>query len=69
MRAGGYAVIDMRIAITGATGNVGTSLLQALEGEHEVDEIVALARRRAGFDDPRIRFVAADVAGDDREML
>jgi nucleoside-diphosphate-sugar epimerase len=55
----------MRVAITGATGNVGTSLLSALRGESEVDEIVALARRPARFDDPRVRFVAADVSRDD----
>src|SRR5881398_890721 len=55
----------MRIAIVGATGNVGTSLLEALRGADEVDEIVAIARRPATFDDPRVRFVAADIVRDD----
>jgi len=33
----------MRVVVTGATGNVGTSVLAAL------DEIVGVARRRPGF--------------------
>lgn len=55
----------MRVVITGATGNVGTSVLAALRDEPRVDEIVALARRPATFEDPRVRFVAADVSRDD----
>ncbi len=55
----------MRIAITGATGNVGTSVVEALGGAGEVDEIVAIARRPARFEDPRVRFAAADVSRDD----
>ena len=35
----------MRVVIVGATGNVGTSLLESLESEPQVDEIVAVARR------------------------
>jgi nucleoside-diphosphate-sugar epimerase len=35
----------MRVVITGATGNVGTSLLQALASEPSVEEIVGLVRR------------------------
>ena len=57
----------MRVAITGATGNVGTSLLHALRDEAAIEEIVAVARRPASFGDPRVRFVAADVARDDLE--
>ena len=35
----------MRIVITGATGNVGTSLVRALGADDRVDEIVGIARR------------------------
>ena len=35
----------MRIVVTGASGNVGTSLLRALAADDGVDEIVGLARR------------------------
>ena len=59
----------MRIAITGATGNVGTSLIASLAGEQAVDSIVAIARRSADFDDPRVVFARADVSCDDLEPL
>jgi len=35
----------VRVIITGATGNVGTSVLRALETESAVDEVVGVARR------------------------
>jgi len=59
----------MRVVITGATGNVGTSVLGALAGESTVEEIVALARRPASFGDGRVRMVAADVATAELEPL
>jgi nucleoside-diphosphate-sugar epimerase len=59
----------MRVVITGATGNVGTSVLAALADEPTVEEIVALARRPATFADPRVRMVAADVARADLEPI
>jgi nucleoside-diphosphate-sugar epimerase len=55
----------MRIVIVGATGNVGTSLLTALAHETAVEQIVAIARRPAHIDDPRVRMVAADIARDE----
>jgi len=51
----------MRVVITGATGNVGTSVVAALERDERVDEIVGIARRRPGPDRPGTRWVAADV--------
>jgi UDP-glucose 4-epimerase len=51
----------MRVVITGATGNVGTSLIAALAEEPAIEEIVAIARRPADLGDPRVRFVAADI--------
>lgn len=55
----------MRIVITGASGNVGTSLLEALADEPRVDEIVGVARRRPASEFPRTTFMTADVATDD----
>lgn len=55
----------MRVAIVGATGNLGTSLLAALADEPTVEEIVAIARRPAALGDPRAHFVVADIARDD----
>jgi len=55
----------MRVVVTGATGNVGTSLLTALSRDGAVDEIVGLARRRPGISFDRTRWVCADVTSDD----
>jgi UDP-glucose 4-epimerase len=52
----------MRVVVIGATGNVGTSVLAALADEPAVEEIVAIARRRAEWRSAKVRFVAADVA-------
>jgi nucleoside-diphosphate-sugar epimerase len=55
----------MRLVIVGATGNVGTSLLGALDGEQAVEEIVAVARRVPRRQFPRTAFVAADITRSD----
>lgn len=51
----------MRVVVIGATGNVGTSVLEALASRPEVDEIVGVARRspRARF--AKTTFVTADI--------
>lgn len=55
----------MRVVVTGATGNVGTSLLQALADEPTVTSIVGIARRAPQWQPPKVRWVQADVAVDD----
>jgi UDP-glucose 4-epimerase len=55
----------MKIVITGATGNLGTSLLQALEDEPRVEEVVGIARRRPSIHPDKTRFVEMDVRADD----
>jgi UDP-glucose 4-epimerase len=46
--------------IVGATGNVGTSVLESLDGtDHEV---IAIARRRPAQPAPQAEFVSADIA-------
>jgi nucleoside-diphosphate-sugar epimerase len=52
----------MRVVVVGATGNVGTSLLESLRSETAVDEIVAVARRAPATQFPRTTFVGADIA-------
>jgi nucleoside-diphosphate-sugar epimerase len=57
----------MRVVITGATGNVGTALLERLSPDDQVSSITALARRRptqpvAG---PKVTWEQVDVAVDD----
>jgi UDP-glucose 4-epimerase len=59
----------MRVVVLGATGNVGTSLLEALSAESSVQEIVAVARRAPRLGHARTRFLAADVASSDLRGL
>jgi UDP-glucose 4-epimerase len=51
----------MRVVVTGATGNVGTSVLRALAADPAVDEVVAVARRAPQRSLEGAEFVAADV--------
>ncbi len=55
----------MRIAITGATGNVGTSLIERLGDDDTITEIVGVARRRPDLSPSKTRWVEADAAVDD----
>ena len=59
----------MRVVVTGATGNVGTSVLRSLADEPAVDEIVGIARRLPGMQWPKTKFVQADVVTDDLVSL
>jgi UDP-glucose 4-epimerase len=54
----------VRVVVLGATGNVGTSLLQALAGDEQVDEVVGVARRKPRLSPPKTTWVAADVSRD-----
>ena len=51
----------MRVAVLGATGNVGTSLLRALADDPSVESIVGVSRRRPGLSLPKTTFVQCDV--------
>jgi nucleoside-diphosphate-sugar epimerase len=58
----------MRVVVTGATGNVGTSLLEKLAADPAVTSIVGLARRVPDAGQPRppkVEWAAADVSRDD----
>lgn len=54
----------MRVAITGATGNVGTSLVQALSGDSQVSSVLGLSRRRPGWEPAKVTWAEADVRHD-----
>ena len=58
----------MRIVVTGATGNVGTSVVDALLADSEVDSVLGIARRRPELPDG-LEFASADVARDDLGLL
>lgn len=55
----------MRIVVVGATGNVGTSVLEALGRDDAVASVLGLARRQATVRYPKTELVAADVVSDD----
>jgi UDP-glucose 4-epimerase len=55
----------VRVVVTGATGNVGTAVVDALSAEDAVTEVVGIARRRPAQLPAKTRFVSADVAEDD----
>jgi UDP-glucose 4-epimerase len=59
----------MRVAVTGATGNVGTSVLRSLGSDETVDSIVGIARRQPAFTMPKTTWHAADVSSDDLTPL
>lgn len=54
----------MRIVVTGATGNVGSAVVEALAADDDVDEIVGLARRETTWRPAKTRFATTDVATD-----
>lgn len=58
----------MRIAVTGASGNLGTSVLSALKDDPAVAEIIGVARRRPPREEQKVQWVSADVAVDDLVM-
>lgn len=55
----------MRVVVVGATGNVGTSLLEALGREDAVDSVLGLARRLPSASYAKTEFASADVVRDD----
>jgi nucleoside-diphosphate-sugar epimerase len=59
----------LRVVVTGATGNVGTKVVQALGEERGVSSIVGVARRRSEWSLPKTEFAVADVGSDDLTQL
>jgi UDP-glucose 4-epimerase len=55
----------VRVVVVGATGNLGTSLLESLAGESGVDTVIGVARRKPPVDYPKTDWAQADVTSDD----
>jgi ferritin-like metal-binding protein YciE/nucleoside-diphosphate-sugar epimerase len=51
----------MKVVVTGATGNVGTSTVKVLSESPEIDEIVGLARREPRQEQPKTSWLEANV--------
>jgi UDP-glucose 4-epimerase len=54
----------MRVVVTGASGNVGTSLLRALAADDRVQSVVGIARRRPREEFSKTTWVEVDVSRD-----
>ena len=59
----------MRVCVVGATGNVGTSLVERLARESTVESILGVARRMPELELPKTEWAAADIAADDLAPL
>ncbi|MGZ5321594.1 MAG: NAD-dependent epimerase/dehydratase family protein, partial [Solirubrobacterales bacterium] len=59
----------MRVVVTGASGNVGTSLLAHLSADPEIDSTLGLARRLPQWRPEKVEWRAADVASDELEPI
>ena len=55
----------MRVVVVGATGNVGTSLVQRLSEDPEVESVLGLARRLPRLRLGKVEWAAADIAHDE----
>jgi UDP-glucose 4-epimerase len=55
----------MRVVVVGASGNVGTSLVQSLAAEPAVTSVLGLARRLPAWQAPKTEWAAADMSRDD----
>ena len=57
---------SVRVVVTGATGNVGTSVVDALLADQQVDSVLALARRPSPkWQAEGLELATADVVTDD----
>jgi nucleoside-diphosphate-sugar epimerase len=61
--------MGMRVAVVGATGNVGTSVVGALSRDPAVDSIVGVARRAPSWQVPKTEWHAADILDADLATL
>jgi UDP-glucose 4-epimerase len=55
----------MRVAVVGATGNVGVALLRALADEPAVTSVLGLARRRPETSFPKVEWASVEIVRDD----
>ena len=59
----------MRIVVTGASGNVGTAVLEALTSDDRVDSVLGVCRRAHEWRPPRTSWVWGDVADLDLQRV
>lgn len=59
----------LRVVVTGATGNIGTSVVSALGDDPRVATVVGIARRRPEWSPPKLETATADLGTAPRERL
>ncbi|GAB2971482.1 NAD-dependent epimerase/dehydratase family protein [Amycolatopsis acidiphila] len=59
----------LRVVVTGASGNVGSSVVEALGADPGVGSILGIVRRQPGWTPPKTEWALADVAKDDLGYL
>lgn len=59
----------MRVVVVGATGNVGTSVVEALLGDADVTGTTGIARRRPEWQPEGVDWHTADIAVDDLHQV
>jgi uncharacterized protein YbjT (DUF2867 family) len=55
----------MRVVVLGATGNVGTSVVEQLVADPTVQSVVGVARRRPDWRPEKVEWLEADLARGD----
>src|SRR4051812_39408076 len=58
----------MRVVVFGASGNAGTSVLEALADEERVDEIVGIARRAPKAAFPKVSWRTTDISDPNTDL-
>jgi len=59
----------VRVVVVGATGNAGTSVLDALARDDHVESVLGLARRLPSLEMPKVEWRSADVVSSDLVSL
>lgn len=63
------AAATQRVVVVGATGNVGTSVVQALSEDPEVGAVLGVSRREPQWSPAKTEWVAADIRRDELVSL